>query len=151
MKNMLAAKSNFRKRETGKRMVMVLAFWTATYGAAEAGWFKADVTPAGLRCEYLVNPLGIEVTRPRLSWIIVSDRRGERQTAYQVLVAPTQQLLAEDQGDLWDRIEENGKTLWSHEAYVSGVPGIVGASVNGDRVEVQVGSGTYRFRVMPAK
>ena len=102
MKNMLAAKSNFRKTETGKRMVMVLAFWTATYGAAEAGWFKADVTPAGLRCEYLVNPLGIEVTRPRLSWIIVSDRRGERQTAYQVLVASTPQLLAEDRGDLWD-------------------------------------------------
>ena len=55
-----------------------------------------------LRCEYLVNPLGIDATSPRLSWIITSDRRGEKQTAYQVLVASTAKLLDADQGDLWD-------------------------------------------------
>ena len=39
-----------------------------------------------LRCEYLRNPLGIDVAQPRLSWQLESDRRGARQTAYQVIV-----------------------------------------------------------------
>jgi len=55
-----------------------------------------------LRCEYLVNPLGMGAAKPRLSWIITSNRRGERQTAYQILVASTRKLLDDDQGDLWD-------------------------------------------------
>jgi len=39
-----------------------------------------------LRCAYRVNPLGLDVARPRLSWELVSERRGVRQTAYQVVV-----------------------------------------------------------------
>lgn len=45
------------------------------------------VTVADLRCEYRTNPLGIDVTAPRLSWKLESKARGARQTAYQVLVA----------------------------------------------------------------
>jgi len=55
-----------------------------------------------LRCEYLADPLGTDVAKPRLSWVIESAQRGERQTAYQVLVASTPELLAQDQGDLWN-------------------------------------------------
>ncbi|MFO7169402.1 MAG: glycoside hydrolase family 78 protein [Chloroflexota bacterium] len=58
--------------------------------------------PSRLRCEHLVNPLGLDIARPRLSWIVESDRRGQRQTAYQILVASSAELLAADQGDLWD-------------------------------------------------
>ena len=42
---------------------------------------------ARLRCEYLVNPVGIDAPQPRLSWIIETDQRGWQQTAYQILVA----------------------------------------------------------------
>ncbi|MCY3018335.1 MAG: family 78 glycoside hydrolase catalytic domain, partial [Planctomycetota bacterium] len=59
-----------------------------------------DVT--NLRCEYRGNPLGIDATQPRLSWVIDSARRGERQTAYQLLVASSEALLKKDKGDLWD-------------------------------------------------
>ena len=55
-----------------------------------------------LRCEYRVNPLGIDSLKPSLSWALTSDRRGERQSAYQLLAASTPELLAKDQGDLWD-------------------------------------------------
>ena len=81
-----------------------------------------------LRCEYRENPLGIDVVKPRLSWVI-EDRdprskvRGIKQTAYQVLVASTPELLAKDQGDLWDsgkvesdqsiQVEYQGKPLES--------------------------------------
>jgi alpha-L-rhamnosidase len=57
---------------------------------------------ADLRCEYARDPLGLDVARPRLSWVIESERRGERQTAYRVLVAGSEEALAADRGDLWD-------------------------------------------------
>ena len=59
-------------------------------------------TVGELRCEYRSNPLGIDVARPRLSWIIDSNERGERQTAYRILVASSTEKLAQDEGDLWD-------------------------------------------------
>ena len=55
-----------------------------------------------LRCEYMNSPLGIDVVKPRLSWLIESGNRGEMQTAYQVLVASSEDLLAKGKGDLWD-------------------------------------------------
>ncbi|MCL5098112.1 MAG: family 78 glycoside hydrolase catalytic domain [Candidatus Omnitrophica bacterium] len=55
-----------------------------------------------LRCEYRRNPLGIDTLQPRLSWILESDQRGQRQSAYRVLVASTPGKLSLDQADLWD-------------------------------------------------
>ncbi len=51
-----------------------------------------------LRCEYLRDPLGIDAAAPRLSWVLESDQRGQRQTAYQVLVASSPDLLAQGAG-----------------------------------------------------
>lgn len=67
-----------------------------------SGFCSAAVISTNLRCEYLTNPLGIDVATPRLSWTLSSNRRGEMQTAYQILVASSQKLLKEDKGDLWD-------------------------------------------------
>jgi alpha-L-rhamnosidase len=58
--------------------------------------------PAYLRCEYRVDPLGLDVAKPRLSWIVTSDDRAQVQTAYHVRVASSQEVLAGGQGDLWD-------------------------------------------------
>jgi alpha-L-rhamnosidase len=55
-----------------------------------------------LRCEYLENPLGIDVTEPRLSWQVESSQRAQKQTAYRILVASSQDLLDQNQADLWD-------------------------------------------------
>ena len=55
-----------------------------------------------LRCEYLQNPLGIDVTEPRLSWELLSDERAKSQSAYQVLVAGDSGLLKQDKADVWD-------------------------------------------------
>mgnify|MGYP002353546035 FL=1 len=57
---------------------------------------------ANLRCEHLSDPLGIDAAAPRLSWIITSERRGEVQTAYEVLVASSPELLERGEGDLWN-------------------------------------------------
>jgi len=55
-----------------------------------------------LTCENQINPIGIDITEPLLSWMLESKTRGEKQTAYQVLVASSLDLLAKDQADLWD-------------------------------------------------
>ena len=65
-----------------------------------------------LRTEYRVNPLGIGSVVPRLSWTIQSDARNCTQSAYRILVAESEKLLANELGSLWDsgRVESN-KTL----------------------------------------
>ncbi|TSA32037.1 MAG: rhamnosidase [Verrucomicrobiaceae bacterium] len=55
-----------------------------------------------LRCEYRIDPVGIDVVQPRLSWTLASGRLGEKQTAFQILVASSPEMLAKDEGDLWD-------------------------------------------------
>ena len=61
----------------------------------------SNITPLELKCEYLVDPLGIDVT-PRFSWILESSQRGEMQTAYQILVASSEEKLRNDIADKWD-------------------------------------------------
>ena len=48
----------------------------------------AGVSVTDLRCEYLTNPLGMDVQHPRFSWKLVDpdNTRGQKQTAYQIIV-----------------------------------------------------------------
>lgn len=93
-----------------------------------AALYAADAV--NLRCEYLEDPLGIDAAKPRLSWVMDAPQskitRSVRQTAYQVLVASSPELLAKDKGDLWDSgkkvsdqsvlIEYEGTSLKSSDA-----------------------------------
>jgi alpha-L-rhamnosidase len=64
----------------------------------------AAVTPTALRTEHLIDPIGIDVTVPRLSWRIddPAHATGRKQSAYHVLVASSKQRLAANEADLWD-------------------------------------------------
>ena len=55
-----------------------------------------------LRSEYFSNPLGINETHPRLSWILESNIENQIQSAYQVLVATSPSKLSEKKADLWN-------------------------------------------------
>ena len=59
-------------------------------------------SPTSLFCEYASNPLGIDVTLPRFSWILNHPVRGQLQSAYQVLIAGSQENLDAENGDKWD-------------------------------------------------
>jgi hypothetical protein len=65
-----------------------------------------DLKPVDLRCEFGVDPMGLDVSTPHFSWKLESATRGQRQTARRILVASSEALLAKEQGDLWD----SGKT-----------------------------------------
>src|SRR5210317_352690 len=64
------------------------------------------------KCEYTRNPLGIDVTQPRFSWVLKSSSRGQMQTAYQVLVASSEENLTAGIGDKWDSgKQESGQSV----------------------------------------
>jgi alpha-L-rhamnosidase len=75
---------------------LFLGFMGYAYGA------EGPAAPTDLRCEYLSNPLGIDVREPRFSWVLHHIARAQAQTAYQVLVASRAEGLEQDTGDVWD-------------------------------------------------
>lgn len=68
------------------------------------GMAADSTSPAAvqLRCEYLVDPAGIDVASPRLSWMLDSAGTIRAQKAYHVIVAASRAALDKDRGDLWD-------------------------------------------------
>lgn len=114
------------KRSIAGTFLIMIFMFSAVDGKNRANLSSATLTPVSLRCEYLVNPLGIDVLRPRLSWALDSQTpgaRGLRQTAYQILVATSRAKLNPAQADLWDsgkvesdrsiQVESFGKALSS--------------------------------------
>jgi alpha-L-rhamnosidase len=78
----------------------------------------AQVRPVDLKCEYRINPIGIDIKSPRFSWrLSTSDAnaRGVSQSAYRVIVATDRQRLRRNTADLWD----SGKVEWSQSIQVA--------------------------------
>ncbi|WP_184626478.1 alpha-L-rhamnosidase [Pedobacter cryoconitis] len=73
----------------------------------QANTFVNTKLPIGLQCEHLINPLGIDVQNPRLSWMIPDDRQGARQTAYRIIVGKDSMEVVKKRGACWD----SGKSL----------------------------------------
>ncbi len=90
-----------------RRSLVALAFSLLVSFAS-----ATDLRVTDLRCEYGVEPMGIDVAQPRLYWRVESDSRGQRQTAWRALAASTRELLDADTGDLWDsgRIQSSDTT-----------------------------------------
>ena len=74
-----------------------------TCGITEPG------APEGLICELLRAPEKAVITdpQPEFGWIVNDSRRGAVQSAWQILVASSRELLNKDEGDMWD----SGKTM----------------------------------------
>jgi alpha-L-rhamnosidase len=110
--------------------IVIVFFLLSGLGCSEEGVMSksgkaqtAGTTIVNLCCEYLVNPMGIDIIEPRLSWILKSEQRSCMQNAYHILVASSEELLERDKGDLWNsgkvesdqtnQIVYKGKTLKS--------------------------------------
>jgi alpha-L-rhamnosidase len=83
--------------------------------------------PTDLRCEYAINPLGIDSPYPRFSWVLKHGGRDRVQSAFQILVTSTLRKLLSNNGDIWDsgkviseksvNVEYAGKPLASAKTY----------------------------------
>jgi alpha-L-rhamnosidase len=73
-----------------RRILVPLALAAVVAPTAGAQDFHVE----RLRTEYAVNPVGIDESAPRLSWMLHAERRGTRQSAYEIRVAATAAALA---------------------------------------------------------
>lgn len=88
---------------TNKIFRTIIVAGLVLYGCTAFSVGQTPAISAGrLQCEYRVNPEGIDVVSPRLSWVVSSAQRGQRQTAYRILVASDPAILAAHRGDVWD-------------------------------------------------
>lgn len=66
-----------------------------------------------LTCNYLRNPIGLD-SMPRFSWKLYSEARGQRQTAYRLLVASSKENFEAGIYDAWD----TGKVFSSDSIHI---------------------------------
>ncbi|MDD4031951.1 MAG: family 78 glycoside hydrolase catalytic domain [Bacteroidales bacterium] len=79
------------------RPVAVLCFLMFLYSCQK----KVDpCMVVDLRCEYLVNPIGIDVDKPRLSWRIQDLRMGALQQAVQIVIDTDSSVVASGRGSI---------------------------------------------------
>ncbi|MDE0337854.1 MAG: family 78 glycoside hydrolase catalytic domain [Caldilineaceae bacterium] len=72
------------------------------------------ISPSDLQCEYAVDPVGVDTRRPRFSWLLRAQERGQRQSAYRILIASSEAELLAGVGDKWD----SGRVASSEMAHV---------------------------------
>ncbi|MCK9618877.1 MAG: hypothetical protein M0R21_13700, partial [Lentimicrobiaceae bacterium] len=89
--------------------------------------FGSNTVVSGLLCEYLSNPLGIDVASPRLTWQTHASESNFRQTAYEVRVAESPALFNQKNKLVWNsgkvmsdqsvNVEYKGRQLESKMRY----------------------------------
>ncbi len=85
--------------------------------------FTTTAKPVLLRCEHMVNPLGIDAVKPSFSWQSDSKERNWKQSAYRIEVASSIDLLRAGHADIWDSgkqaSDESASVLYSGPALES--------------------------------
>ena len=107
--------SRSRPQSVFAAILAVMAMIFVVAPATAVAQNNAAIHATSLRCEYRVNPQGIDTATPQLSWEVVvatSERtaatlaatppRGLRQTAYQIFVASSLEQLAANTADIWN-------------------------------------------------
>src|ERR1035437_10041377 len=80
-----------------RKIISIIAFLVTVAG------LSATISVTSLRTEGLTNPLGLDMTNPRLSWKAeATSEKDVIQKAYQILVASSIEKLNTDNGDVWN-------------------------------------------------
>jgi alpha-L-rhamnosidase len=92
-----------------------------------ASCISEKIKLTSLTCEYLTNPLGIDVMHPRFSWKIQSEKRGVYQKAYQLIISESLDRVQHETGEFWNsgkvisdqtvNLEYSGIPLTSNKKY----------------------------------
>jgi alpha-L-rhamnosidase len=76
--------------------------------------FASSITPCDLRCEYMSNPLGLDIVVPRFGWTFLSGERNQRQSAYELIVGDSEKGIQRLKGNVW----ESGKVNSSQNIHI---------------------------------
>ncbi len=86
----------------------------------------AQLDAVNLKCEYLEDPMGIDMRDPRFYWQLSCEEDGQEQKAYRLIVASSEQLLAESKGDMFDsgkkRSRQNTHVVYAGKPLVAATP-----------------------------
>ena len=74
-----------------------------------------------LKCENMVDPLGIDNVTPCLSWKLKGDGAVDRQAFYEIQVASDSLLLIGGKADLWQSGKLKSDVLYAIGGYVPGI------------------------------
>lgn len=80
--------------------IIVLLLSSLLLTNCSPGGNSSNVRSLGI--EHLANPIGLDKTSPRFSWIYVDETRGAAQSAYRIIVSSNPKKLESEEGDLWD-------------------------------------------------
>lgn len=79
--------------------VSALLVLILTFACNEASY---KCIPVNLKCEYIVNPMGVDNPQPRFTWQMADNRLGALQTAYQLFVGTDSGEVANQSGNVWN-------------------------------------------------
>lgn len=82
-----------------KKILMTGMFALLSFAAFCASSPMRVVEP---KCEYLKNPICIDIQNPRFSWMLQDSRKNAAQSAYRILVGTDSAALIEGKADMWD-------------------------------------------------
>jgi len=107
----LGGVNNFEdlKQKKMERLIRLLVFCTLI---ALSACDQKIIQVKNLYCENLIDPVGIEKSNPRLSWILESQKRNQIQAGYHILVSSSMENLKKNTGDIWDSKKvESGQSI----------------------------------------
>ncbi|MDR0537932.1 MAG: hypothetical protein LBH04_07830, partial [Tannerellaceae bacterium] len=81
-----------------KKILLLIPILLIAICAEATGSFSVT----NLRCEYMRDPLGIDISHPRLSYELLSSGKNRIQSERHILVASSPALLAPGKADVWD-------------------------------------------------
>ena len=93
-----------------RRIVFLFLSLLGMVGVLSAQQLKVE----DLTCEYIKNPIGIDIKNPLLGWKISSSERGQFQSAYEIVIATDKVSLETGKGLFW----RSGKVKSNENAHI---------------------------------
>ncbi len=78
------------------------ALLAALVAVSGVSYAAAGVKFEALKCDMQVEPMAVESVAPTLSWVVNAEGYDRSQSAYQVIVASSRELLNEESVDMWN-------------------------------------------------
>ncbi|PAW93839.1 alpha-rhamnosidase [Mucilaginibacter sp. MD40] len=67
--------------------------------------------PVNLKTEYLTNPIGLDNTHPRFTWMMDDNGAGAAQAAYQIIVGTDSIGVSQGKADVWSTGKINSRNI----------------------------------------
>ena len=79
--------------------IMGILFFLTLIAVAQSGHAAKSY---GLQCEYMERPIGVDNPNPRLSWMMLDERKGAAQHAYRITIGTDSLNMGLKKGIFWD-------------------------------------------------